>query len=56
MEGRELVRAMEESSAAWVPGGRSSPQGRLATMEEEGVGCCRVGEEDMEKKKVAARG
>ena len=24
--------------------------------EEEGVGCCRVGEEDREKNKVAARG
>ncbi|PWZ25812.1 hypothetical protein Zm00014a_007369 [Zea mays] len=33
---RELARAVKESSAAWVPGGRSSPQGRLAPWEQLG--------------------
>jgi hypothetical protein len=33
---RELARAVKESSAARVPGGRSSPQGRLAPWEQLG--------------------
>jgi hypothetical protein len=38
------------------PAGQPKSEGAGQPWEEAGVGCYRVGEEDREKKKVAARG
>jgi hypothetical protein len=51
VEGRELIHATEESSTASVPGGRSSPRGRLAATELLRAGCCCRG---AGRKKVAS--